>query len=380
MNQPSILVVDDQPDNFDVIEALLSDRGYDLHYASNGHVALNSLDVFQPDVILMDVMMPDLDGMEVCQRIKAQPQWEGVPIIMVTALSGKEDLARCIKAGADDFISKPVSGLELRARVHSMLRLKQQYDKIRSLSKVQENTIDLLQKNLNELSGNLASSLPHELNTPLNGIFGVIGLLLDDREDMSEEEINELLLLAQQSALRLDRLTKKFLIYIKLELMTSQIPIDKTPTNNQVTATKSVIENCAMEQAKKVDRQNDLICELEDIDVPVSEDNLKWMMDELLENALKFSTPLTPVKVSSQLIKGAFHLSISDRGRGMTEEQISKIGAFMQFERRTYEQQGLGLGLKIVKKIIDISGGKFYLSSVYHEETTAHVKLPSISK
>ncbi|MEK0179089.1 MAG: hybrid sensor histidine kinase/response regulator [Oscillatoriales cyanobacterium] len=380
MNQPSILVVDDEPDNFDVIEALLSDLGYDLHYASNGNVALNSLDVFQPDVILMDVMMPDLDGMEVCQRIKAQPQWEGVPIIMVTALSAKEDLARCIKAGADDFISKPVSGLELRARVHSMLRLKQQYDKIRSLSKVQESTIDLLQKNLNELSGNLASSLPHELNTPLNGIFGVIGLLLDDREDMSEEEIHELLLLAQQSALRLDRLTKKFLIYIKLELMTSQIPMDKTPTNNQVTATKSVIENCAMEQAKKVDRQNDLICELEDIAVPVSEDNLKWMVDELLENAFKFSTPLTPVKVSSQLIKGAFHLSISDRGRGMTEEQISKIGAFMQFERRTYEQQGLGLGLKIVKKIIDISAGEFYLSSVYHEETTAHITLPSISE
>ncbi len=380
MNQPSILVVDDEPDNFDVIEALLSDRGYDLHYASNGQVALNSLDVFQPDVILMDVMMPDLDGMEVCQRIKAQPLWEGVPIIMVTALSAKEDLARCIKAGADDFISKPVSGLELRARVHSMLRLKQQYDKITSLSKVQENTIDLLQKNLNELSGNLASSLPHELNTPLNGIFGVIGLLLDDREDMSEEEIHELLLLAQQSALRLDRLTKKFLIYIKLELMTSQMPMDKIPTNNEVTSTKSVIENCGREQAQKVDRQNDLICELEDIDVPVSEDNLKWMVDELLENAFKFSTPLTPVKVSSQLIKGAFHLSISDRGRGMTEEQISKIGAFMQFERRTYEQQGLGLGLKIVKKIIDISAGEFYLSSVYHEETTAHIKLPSISE
>ncbi|XZN96393.1 MAG: putative bifunctional diguanylate cyclase/phosphodiesterase [Microcoleus sp.] len=132
MNQPSVLVVDDEPDNFDVIQALLSDREYDLYYASSGQFAIDSLDVFRPDVILMDVMMPDLDGIEVCQRIKALPQWESVPIIIVTALSAKEDLARCLKAGADDFISKPVSGLELRARVNSMLRIKQHYDDLQA--------------------------------------------------------------------------------------------------------------------------------------------------------------------------------------------------------------------------------------------------------
>lgn len=120
MTIPSILVVDDEPDNFDVIEAFLSDRDYQLHYAWNGLEALKSLHVFQPDVILLDVMMPELDGITTCQKIKAMPEWKSVPIIMVTALSDKEDLARCIQAGADDFISKPVNSTELRARVQSM--------------------------------------------------------------------------------------------------------------------------------------------------------------------------------------------------------------------------------------------------------------------
>ena len=127
MAYSSVLVVDDEPDNFDVIESLLSDRPYQLHYVSNGIDALASLDLFQPDVILLDVMMPGLDGIEVCARIKAMPDWHTVPIVIVTALTEKKDLARCMAAGADDFITKPINGIELRARVQSMLRIKQTY-------------------------------------------------------------------------------------------------------------------------------------------------------------------------------------------------------------------------------------------------------------
>jgi len=138
MNKPSILVVDDEPDNFDVIETLLSasediaqeNQDYDLHYAANGKDAIASLEIFQPDLILLDVMMPEMDGIEVCRRIKAMPQWSAVPIIVVTALTAKKDLAKCLFAGADDFISKPVNRLELTARVRSMIRIHQQYQQL----------------------------------------------------------------------------------------------------------------------------------------------------------------------------------------------------------------------------------------------------------
>ncbi|WP_055074663.1 EAL domain-containing protein [Pseudanabaena sp. 'Roaring Creek'] len=138
MNKPSILVVDDEPDNFDVIEAHLSfseelgekSDNYQLHYAANGKHAIACLDAVEPDLILLDVMMPEMDGFEVCKCIKAMPQWRTVPIIMVTALTGKKDLAQCLFAGADDFISKPVNRLELSARVRSMIRIHQQYQQL----------------------------------------------------------------------------------------------------------------------------------------------------------------------------------------------------------------------------------------------------------
>jgi signal transduction histidine kinase/HPt (histidine-containing phosphotransfer) domain-containing protein/ketosteroid isomerase-like protein len=130
MNLASVLIIDDEADNFDVIETILGDRDYQLHYAASGQDAIAYLDTFQPDLILLDVMMPVMDGIEVCERIKALPEWQAVPIIIVTALNSKEDLARCMNAGADDFISKPLNSLEFRARVSSMLRIKEQHDRL----------------------------------------------------------------------------------------------------------------------------------------------------------------------------------------------------------------------------------------------------------
>lgn len=138
---PAILVVDDDPDNFDVIETLLSHQDYQFHYTASGQDALASLDAVQPDLILLDVMMPGMDGIEVCQRIKTMSRWQAVPIIMVTALASKSDLAQCLSAGADDFISKPVNRLELTARVRSMLRIRQQYQQLETFNARLEETV-----------------------------------------------------------------------------------------------------------------------------------------------------------------------------------------------------------------------------------------------
>ncbi len=129
MNLASILIIDDEADNFDVIETFLFNQNYQLHYAASGQAAIANLDTFRPDLILLDVMMPVMDGIQVCARIKALPEWKNVPIIMVTALNTKEDLARCLNAGASDFISKPLNALEFQSRVKSMLRIKEQQDR-----------------------------------------------------------------------------------------------------------------------------------------------------------------------------------------------------------------------------------------------------------
>ena len=376
MNAPSILIVDDEPSNFDVIAAQLSDCDYLMDYASSGQEALSSLDIYNPDLILLDVMMPGINGIEVCQQIKAMPKWQAVPIVMVTALSSKADLAKCLDAGADDFISKPVNPEELRARVKSMLRIKKQFDKIQSLSLIQENTIDTLKISLGALRGNLASNLSHELNPPLYGIIAItasIEVIKDYLQDMEIAPALEMLDLVEQSACRIEMLTKRLLVYFELETFVSkQYPVKPMRTKFSSTA----IETTLRSQAQSSNRSNDLVFSLEDAEILLSEQYLSTLLYELVDNALKFSSSGTSITVSSQIEGDMLKLSVLDLGRGMTEEQIAKIDAFIQFERETYEQQGTGLGLTISRKIAELTGGKFWITSVYQHETKVHLTLP----
>ena len=376
MNAPSILIVDDEPSNFDVIAAQLSDCDYLMDYASSGQEALSSLDIYNPDLILLDVMMPGINGIEVCQQIKAMPKWQAVPIVMVTALSSKSDLAKCLDAGADDFISKPVNSEELRARVKSMLRIKKQFDKIQSLSLIQENTIDTLKISLGALRGNLASNLSHELNPPLYGIIAItasIEVIKDYLQDMEIAPALEMLDLVEQSACRIEMLTKRLLVYFELETFVSkQYPVKPMRTKFSSTA----IETTLRSQAQSSNRSNDLVFSLEDAEILLSEQYLSTLLYELVDNALKFSSSGTSITVSSQIEGDMLKLSVLDLGRGMTEEQIAKIDAFIQFERETYEQQGTGLGLTISRKIAELTGGKFWITSVYQHETKVHLTLP----
>jgi two-component system, sensor histidine kinase and response regulator len=379
MKLSSILVVDDEPDNFDVIETLLSEHDYELHYAANGPEAIASLDIYQPDLILLDVMMPGVDGITICQQIKAISKWQAVPIIMVTALSTKEDLARCLQAGADDFISKPINSLELRARVHSMLRIKQQHDRIQAFSKVQRNTINLLSNNLQMLRGNLIASLPHELKTPINGILGSITLLMEGVDEMDSESIHELLDISYRSTCRLERLTQRFLNYIDLELAEIALRDATGTTSNDASISSALIGHLAQTIAVQADRAEDLVCQVEAIEMAVSIEHLHWIVSELMDNAFKFSHPQTAVTVRGECRDKMFHLSVGNQGRGMTQEQIASIGAFMQFERPTYEQQGAGLGLKIVQKAVDLYNGRFLITSLYEQGMTVNLTLPLVN-
>ena len=360
-----------------MIETLLLERGYELHYASSGQEAIATLETVQPDLILLDVMMAGIDGIELCRQIKAIAKWQPVPIMMATALNDKEDLARCLQAGADDFISKPINGVELRARVQSMLRIKQQYDRIQSFSQLQRNTIDVLRGNLQELRGNLMASLPHELNTPLNGVLVAIKLLVETIDEMDSESIHELLTISYRSACRLENLTQRFLNYLDLELATPSLKqkTDAKPVDEE-SCSSVLVEHLAKTIARSMQRSEDLVCQMEAADLAISPKHLQWIVNELLGNAFKFSDVETPVTVRSECREGMFHLWVGDRGRGMTPEQITNVGAFMQFERRTYEQQGTGLGLKIAQKAIELYGGCFHITSIYRQETTVYLTLP----
>jgi two-component system, sensor histidine kinase and response regulator len=374
MSSYSILVVDDQPDNFDVIEALLPSESYRLYYANCGEDAISLLDKFDPDVILLDVMMPGLNGFEVCKRIKLMSQWQGVPIIMVTALSSKEDLARCLAAGADDFITKPVNGLELNARVNSMLRIKKQYDRIQSFSKLQRNNIHSLANNLNEIRLDLAVGFPNEFNSPLSVISDNIAYLQQHVEQLSLANTIELLNASERSVTRLHILTQKFWFYLKLIVDT---PV---PSDRDLSIPKFTIDRLLSTRFATIPMPSALICEIEGAKLAVNDDLAEWLFNELLDYIFARHGDNATVQIQGEIIDNSFHFSLSKHPAQGTDRSNREMTDLIQFNSSVDENSELEIGLKIVKKIVEIYDGIFLMSGTDRADTEIYVTLPLASE
>ncbi|MEA5464961.1 hybrid sensor histidine kinase/response regulator [Leptothoe sp. PORK10 BA2] len=344
MKPQNILVIDDDVSHFDVIDALFNHQGYQLYYASSGEDAISSLDAFNPDLILLDVLMPGMNGVEVCRCIKALPQWQNVPIIILTILDTKTTVKSCVQAGADDFITKPFDLSRLRTRVHSMLKIKQQHNEYKTLSRIQTNTVNLLESTLDELRGNLASQLSHD----------------------------DLLNRIEQSACRLETLTAKFQIYMELELAANQ-PIPFQASDPQ--SLTVVVEELAV-LAQRYNRSHDLRVTIEDTNVAVSARYLSIIFHELVDNALKFSSSGTLIEVRSDVAEDCVTLSIHDSGQGISVEKMASIDDSIQFERRVYKQKNDGMGLKIIKRIVALVGGQLEIKNNYPQGTIVQIALP----
>ena len=180
----SVLVIDDEERNVELIEAMLATDDYQIRKALSGREALQIVERWSPDVILLDVMMPEMDGFEVCRRLKLNPQTRAIPILMVTALNKKEHRVRAMEAGADDFLNKPVDRTELLVRVRSLLRIKRYHDELLgSLEEIASQNQRL--RELEKAKERLTYMIIHDLNNPLMAIMGNLELILLDPDDLT---------------------------------------------------------------------------------------------------------------------------------------------------------------------------------------------------
>ncbi|NEN89369.1 MAG: hybrid sensor histidine kinase/response regulator [Okeania sp. SIO3H1] len=339
MNLPSILVIDDEPNNFDVIEALLSDQDYELYYAASGEEGIANLETYNPDLILLDVMMPGIDGIEVCRQIKATSVWQAVPIIMITALSAKSDLANCLNAGADDFISKPVNAIELRARVSSMLRIKYQYDNLQTMLKLREDMVKMV---------------VHDLRNPLTIVLFGLELLKNPNypQDKQNLKLNQVYSSAQTLQVLIDDLLKMAL------LESGQIRLNCTRVDlcSLIESAISNFEAIAEQKNQSLFSQlPEVICKKVAIDVTL----YHRVLDNLISNAIKFSPHNSQVIVSLELLKsGDYKIQVLDSGPGVPEKLRQKI--FEKYEIGTMMSgvSQIGLGLAFCKMVVEAHGDK----------------------
>jgi two-component system sensor histidine kinase/response regulator len=218
--------------------------------------------------------------------------------------------------------------------------------------------------------------LPHELRTPLNGILAYGEILSADAATLAPNEVAEMGQAIHDSGKRLERVIENFLIYAQLELLGAD-PQKVSALRQKLTpAPAGIIGQQARAQAQMAKRQEDLVLELADVPVPMSEEYLAKIVDELVQNAFKFSQAGSRVKVTSSESQGSFTLTVADQGRGFSTEHITKVGAYMQFERKLHEQQGLGLGLTIARRLTELHGGTLSIESERGVRTIVTVKVP----
>jgi CheY-like chemotaxis protein len=347
-----ILVIDDAEFILESTSTLLRFEGYEIFTAPDGEAGVIAAQKNKPDLILCDISMPRLDGYGVLDRIRGNPETSTTPFIFLTAFTEKSNMRLGMEKGADDFLVKPYTRDELIAAIDA------QWNKHQLIEKQ-------VQEKVEEVGRNVTYALPHEFRTVLNEVIGSAKYLQTSADDIEPTEIQELSSDIISSAYRLLKITENFLVYVRIESFASN-PVKRKQLRTYLTEEPSaMIADIASLKAEKYNRVNDLVTEsnVDQIAVEISTENFHKLVDELLDNAFRFSVAGSKVKVKIWLDNHQLFVSILDRGRGMTKDQINNIAALAQFERTIYEQQGVGMGLVIAKKIAEIHDGIFQITS-----------------
>ena len=189
--KPLILIVDDIPKNLQVLSSILSFEGYQISFASSGSQALNIIETSLPDLILLDIMMPIMDGYEVCKILKSNPRTKDIPIIFLTGKVEAEDIVHGLKIGAVDYITKPFNSAELLSRVHTHIELKLSRDAIVKYNyELEESKKQLLE--LNASKDKFFSIIAHDLRSPFTGFIGLSQLLSEEYDSINKEELSKI--------------------------------------------------------------------------------------------------------------------------------------------------------------------------------------------
>lgn len=358
-----ILVIDDEEWLREMVNLALRQRGYNVVEAENGAVGVDKARKELPDLILCDVNMEKMDGYLTLSSLRSDPVTAAVPFILMTGLADNAGMRHGMELGADDYLPKPFTIDALYAAVEARLK------KAQTMREEAE-------RRLADLRDAISMALPHELRTPLNGIIAYGEIFKMDSATLQPSEIAEMGQVICESGRRLERLVENFLIYAQLELFSTDPAKIHALRGKQTAQPSRVISDHARRQAEQNGRSADLQPELKDMLVPMSEEYLGKITDELVQNAFKFSTAGRRVRIALTETPEAILLTVNDLGRGFSTDQIVKVGAYMQFDRKMHEQQGLGLGLSIARRLTELHGGTLTIQSEKGEGTTIQVRLP----
>ncbi len=361
-----ILLVDDQPKNIQVAGTLLTANGYEVEFATDGSRALEWLAEESFDLVLLDVMMPGMDGFETCRKLKQLKGGPDIPVIFLTAKSDTESLVEGFEAGGVDYLTKPFQAEELMVRVKTYLEMKQMRAKLKDVNKwlqaeVALKTVELMEKNqelqnaltkvqtLDSSKDNFLKIISHEIRTPLNGIIGASFLLKSMATSPEQIEFFDML---DISLKRLESFSFAALQITQLQASGNTFPKQQLEVGELVEEAKTIA--LAGQQRQFF---------LETTEIPpmhVNKDLFLTALVKLLDNAIRYSQSGSAIVLKVQKQANGIHFKLTDQGPGFSPEVLlRKFELFVTGE--THVDKNPGMSLPLVKFIIEVHGGNIDL-------------------
>ena len=336
----TILIIEDD-------EAIRTGLGLLLEL--NGHRVLTAADGFAavtlaeqgPQFIFCDIGLPGMDGYQVFAAIQKLPQCQGVPFVFLTAMTDRASQRHGMTLGADDFITKPFVEREILAVIEA---------RVRRQKPLRERIEALVADRRREVGAEWS----HELLTPLTGVLGGLELIEAEIDSVRPNELKGLLAIIRGGAERQYQLSKKIMLYFELEQLKTSPAAHPARCDAFVAIAAGVRAG-----GQGLMRDADLTVSVAEGTVALDGSHLSAAIAELVANAFIFSKPGEPVTVTGVALPGRYRIEVADAGPGLSPEECARVGAFQQFGRAQRNQQGLGLGLAIVRAAAEIAGGQF---------------------
>lgn len=373
----SLLVVDDEEGNRDVLSRLLVKQGYTVANAENGRRALDMLGAGAYDLVLLDIMMPELDGYEVLERLKADEQLRNIPVIMVSALGEMESVARCIEVGADDYLPKPFNSTLLKARIGACLEKKRGRDREVQLFQHLQQNYERLQE-LEGLRDDLTNMIIHDLRTPLTSVLAAIQTLdVVGEVNVAQREIMDIATTGADSLLAM---INSLLDVEKLE--SGAMELDYALLSLPELIAAAIAQIAPLAKVKGLTVEEEIAPDLPWL--TADENKLQRVLVNLLGNAIKFtpSGGLVTLLVRQSEDAQSVEFCIRDTGEGIPEDAFERI--FEKFgqvkSREGGRQMTTGLGLTFCKLAIEAHGGKIWVASTPGQGSTFSFTMPVQSR
>lgn len=345
-NSPIVLIVDDMPENLRILSELLKENGYRVRPVPNGNLALQVAEKEKPDLILLDIMMPDMDGYEVCSLLKANENLKDVPVIFISALNDAKDIVKAFTSGGVDYVTKPFKAEEVTARVATHLKIRWQNQELLKL---------------NTEKDKFFSIIAHDLRSPFGGFIALTEMMADEVEDFLPGQQKELMTDLKHSAQNVYDLLNDLLEWSKMQRGLNDFNPQMLGLKNEVTDCLKIVSELA--RKKSIEISSDISDSLE---VYADTNMLQTILRNLTTNAIKF-TPLGGRVIISSVIDDSKQvvISVEDNGIGMTSKMLDDLFHIDAKTGRpgTEGESSSGLGLILCKEFIEKHGGNIWVES-----------------